>query len=113
MKLPNINLRDLFWLALVIAMGLGWWRDSSSKASQLAIAEKQLATADLNFKQFKSFVIQMGWVPQEVNGRLRITSKFIPGSDLERDLMVESHKLIAESHKLDRDIRAAAKKNRQ
>ena len=25
MKLPQIHLRDFFWLALVVALGLGWW----------------------------------------------------------------------------------------
>ena len=25
MKLPQISLRDLFWLMLVVAMGCGWW----------------------------------------------------------------------------------------
>ena len=27
MKLPRLSLRDLFWLVLVCAMGLGWWGD--------------------------------------------------------------------------------------
>ena len=25
MKLPQLSLRDLFWLVLVVAMGCGWW----------------------------------------------------------------------------------------
>jgi hypothetical protein len=25
MALPKLNLRDLFWLVVVVAMGLGWW----------------------------------------------------------------------------------------
>lgn len=29
MKLPRFNLRDLFWLVLVMAMGCGWWVDRS------------------------------------------------------------------------------------
>ena len=29
MKLPRFSLRDLFWLVLVAAMGLGWWVDRS------------------------------------------------------------------------------------
>jgi hypothetical protein len=33
MKLPQLSLRDLFWLVLVAAMGLGWWlRDGKLKA---------------------------------------------------------------------------------
>lgn len=27
MKLPQLSLRDLFWLVLVAAMGCGWWVD--------------------------------------------------------------------------------------
>ena len=27
MKLPQLHLRDLFWLTLVVALGLGWWVD--------------------------------------------------------------------------------------
>ena len=27
MKLPQLSLRDLFWLLLVVAVGLGWWID--------------------------------------------------------------------------------------
>jgi hypothetical protein len=25
MTLPTLNLRDLFWLVVLVAMGLGWW----------------------------------------------------------------------------------------
>ena len=25
MHLPKLNLRDLFWLVVVVAMGIGWW----------------------------------------------------------------------------------------
>jgi hypothetical protein len=25
MKLPQLHLRDLFWLVLVVALGCGWW----------------------------------------------------------------------------------------
>jgi hypothetical protein len=28
MKLPQLTLRDLFWLVLVIALSLGWWLQS-------------------------------------------------------------------------------------
>lgn len=26
MKLPQLNLRDLFWLVVVVALALAWWR---------------------------------------------------------------------------------------
>lgn len=27
MKFPQLHLRDLFWLVLVVAMGCAWWRE--------------------------------------------------------------------------------------
>ena len=27
MKLPQLHVRDLFWLVCVVAMGCGWWLD--------------------------------------------------------------------------------------
>ena len=27
MKLPQLHIRDLFWLVLVVALGLGWFAD--------------------------------------------------------------------------------------
>lgn len=27
MKLPRFNLRDLFWLVLVVGMGCAWWME--------------------------------------------------------------------------------------
>jgi hypothetical protein len=47
MKLPKLNLRDLFWLVGVVAMGLGWWLDRTPLASALAAAQQsngELAT---------------------------------------------------------------------
>ena len=29
MKLPQLSLRDLFWLVLVVGMGCAWWVDRS------------------------------------------------------------------------------------
>jgi len=30
----KLNLRDLFWLMLVMAVGLGWWREHQNHAKQ-------------------------------------------------------------------------------
>lgn len=30
MALPKLNLRDFFWLAVVVAMGVAWWLDRQS-----------------------------------------------------------------------------------
>lgn len=29
MKLPQLSLRELFWITLVVALSLGWWLDRS------------------------------------------------------------------------------------
>jgi len=42
MKLPQLTLRDLFWLVLVVGMGLGWWMQHRSLISQLKLAETRL-----------------------------------------------------------------------
>lgn len=34
MQPPKINLRDLFWLTLVVALAAGWWVDHSRAAAQ-------------------------------------------------------------------------------
>jgi hypothetical protein len=34
MKLPQLSLRDLFWLVLIVALGLGWWQDHSQQHFQ-------------------------------------------------------------------------------
>ena len=39
MKLPQLSLRDLFWLVLVCALAVGWWVDKRSAA---ALAEKSI-----------------------------------------------------------------------
>jgi len=36
MKLPQLTLRDLFWLVLVLGMALGWWLDRGMLAGQLS-----------------------------------------------------------------------------
>ena len=35
MKLPQLTLRDLFWLVALVALGCGWWVDRSCLARTL------------------------------------------------------------------------------
>ncbi len=42
MTFPKLNLRDLFWLVVVVAMGCGWWVDRSAQQRQ-AVMQKQRA----------------------------------------------------------------------
>jgi len=47
MKLPRFTLRDLFWVVLVVALGLGWWLESGKCHERLAVeADKRKATVD-------------------------------------------------------------------
>lgn len=36
MTLPNLNLRELFWLVVVVAMGVCWWVDHQRPIPQRA-----------------------------------------------------------------------------
>jgi hypothetical protein len=33
-KLPQLTLRDLFWLVALVAMGCGWWVDKEVQAQR-------------------------------------------------------------------------------
>jgi hypothetical protein len=35
-KLPQLTLRDLFWLVALVAMGCGWWVERIGKSSVLS-----------------------------------------------------------------------------
>jgi hypothetical protein len=42
MTLPKLNLRDLFWLVVVVAMGMGWWTERSNLKANLATASTDI-----------------------------------------------------------------------
>jgi len=60
MKLPQLSLRDLFWLVALVAMGCGWWvrdrhltheneslsADRQSVQKELELAKKRLDYSD-------------------------------------------------------------------
>jgi hypothetical protein len=39
MKLPKFNLRDLIWLVVVVAMGVGWWIDRTRQQQRIDALE--------------------------------------------------------------------------
>jgi hypothetical protein len=43
MKLPQLILRDLFWLVLVCALAVGWWVEHSSLRAQLKGVQSEAA----------------------------------------------------------------------
>lgn len=38
----RLTIRDLFWLTLVVAMGIGWWVDRGRESDQREAAERTL-----------------------------------------------------------------------
>jgi hypothetical protein len=44
MKLPQLSLRDLFWLLLVCALALGWWLEHTRFSKTMKQAEERLAS---------------------------------------------------------------------
>jgi hypothetical protein len=42
MTLPKFNLRDLFWIVVVVAMGGGWWREHSGRMAEREAARRPL-----------------------------------------------------------------------
>jgi hypothetical protein len=57
MKLPRLNLRDLFWLLLVVACLCGWWADRNAMFRKQADLSDRLArlVAEVNRLQLEVF----------------------------------------------------------
>lgn len=60
MKLPQHHLRDLFWLTLVIGLGLGWWIDRFGIARERTTLRTQLSDLE---EGLGSKGIQVEWSP--------------------------------------------------
>jgi hypothetical protein len=39
MSFSKLNLRDLFWLVLIVALAVGWWLDRRSQEQRLSLLE--------------------------------------------------------------------------
>jgi len=66
MKLPRFSLRDLFWLVLVCAMGLGWRLTVMDRArlveeNRRRAAEQQRASARLAIGWLQSYAPEGIW----------------------------------------------------
>jgi hypothetical protein len=51
MALPKLNLRDLFWLAVVVAMGLGWWVDRREQQRRMDAQERRVLAEQREFEK--------------------------------------------------------------
>jgi hypothetical protein len=56
MKLPQLALRDLFWLVLVCALALGWWLERDSLRSQLKTVQEEAAKWKGDAERFAKFL---------------------------------------------------------
>jgi hypothetical protein len=64
MKRPTFYLRDVFWLVLVVAIGLGWWMDHDRirrevqqlQAIPVKSAQAKLGVAEAEFAQAKEIM---------------------------------------------------------
>jgi hypothetical protein len=55
MKLPQLSLRELFWLVTVVAMALGWWiehRLSQQRASDAQMWEARTISLKAHFESY-------------------------------------------------------------
>lgn len=50
-KLPQLTLRDLFWLVALVAMGCGWWVDSSTRRDEAKELEEAIREAGYRFDE--------------------------------------------------------------
>ncbi len=63
MTLPKLNLRDLFWLVLVVAMGLGWWMEH-----QRAKAAYKFVVESLSARLSVSGINEIKVAPSDTSG---------------------------------------------
>jgi hypothetical protein len=56
MKRPRVTLRDLFWLVLVAAMGLGWWVERAQLKQRLERDTRHINVWSLPDESLESFV---------------------------------------------------------
>ena len=56
MKFPRLTLRDLFWLVLVAAMGLGWWVERAQLKQRLERDTRHINVWSLPDESLESFV---------------------------------------------------------
>jgi hypothetical protein len=51
MKLPQLTLRDLFWLVLVAGMGCAWWVDNSNQRGTRQKLTEAISEAGYRFDE--------------------------------------------------------------
>jgi hypothetical protein len=80
MTLPKLNLRELFWLVIVVAMGLGWWKTGES----LRVEHSMRIHAEANRDGFAKEAARMAeWNAEAVKQKLAIENDNV---SLQREL---------------------------
>jgi hypothetical protein len=60
MKRPSFHLRDLFWLVLVVGMGLGWWLDQDRiRREALGLQALPVKSAEVNLRVAEAELAQI------------------------------------------------------
>lgn len=82
MKLPQLTLRDLFWLVALVAMGLAWWRERT-RAGQIefdALFEKMtlIGKDGFNRKTTAHFAERLGYELEVEDGYFKFVSTGLP-----------------------------------
>jgi hypothetical protein len=82
MALPKTTLRDLFWIVVVVAMGVGWWADRRQLKNRMG-RDANAGTGVLRELARQGFKVQMdGDVISVERDDIQFTVPLEPSSDL-------------------------------
>jgi hypothetical protein len=57
MKLPQLHLRDLFWLVLVCAVASGWWADKRTAQQTITRLRDEAVQAEWEIARLKALPV--------------------------------------------------------
>jgi hypothetical protein len=60
-KLPQLSLRELFWLVLVCALAVGWWVDSSRRTVDRSKLLEAIQKAGFRLVIDENYLLERSW----------------------------------------------------
>ena len=88
MKLPQLHLRDLFWLVLVVGMGCAWWLEHrrlvaaeercSEVETRADTLTERLSEARLNWQSLHDSGNRYNLIERDKNGLDKIRNPYKP-----------------------------------
>jgi hypothetical protein len=69
MTLPKVHLRDFFWLAVVVALGVGWYLDHAKARRKIEELQAQMERVELNLQLTRILEARDGTGAREVELR--------------------------------------------